>query len=87
MAVVDLVHLYFCLMFCKVELLHERVVLVYVPGGLDLGIKVIPIIAVGDVIPEALDLVNPRQQVVTEYQAGQLPWLLEEGHQLGLEGH
>ena len=85
MAVVDLVHLYFCLMFGKVELLHERVVLVYVPGGLDLDIKVIHILAVGD--GEALDFFNPRQQGATEYQAGQLPWLLEEGHQLGLEGH
>ena len=65
MAVVDFVHLYFCLRFGKIELLHERVVLVYVPGGLDLGIKVIPIIAVGDGVPKMLDLVSTRQQGTT----------------------
>ena len=65
MAVVDFVHLYFCLRFGKVELLYETVLLVYVLGGLDLGIKLILIIAVGDGVPKMLDLVNTRQQGTT----------------------
>ena len=84
MAVVDLVDLQFGLWVGKVELLHQRVILVNISGGLHLDIKLVSVIAVGNGIPKMLNIVHPGQQSATEQQAGQLPWLLEEGHELGL---
>ena len=68
----------------KVELLHKGVILLNVLGGLDPDVQLCPALAVGDVVPEVLELVYPGEKCATQQEAGQLPWLAEEGHELGL---
>ena len=48
MIVVDLVDLYFSLRFGKVELLHDRIILVNILCFLNLSVLLVPVLGVGD---------------------------------------
>ena len=84
MTVVDVIDLCLGLRVGKVKFLTDGVVLVNILGSLDLDVQLIPINGIGDGVAEVLQLVHPWEHVPTQQQPRQLPWLPEEGHQLGL---